>query len=129
MLFLSRKTFSTQTVLCLDFFLFSLRYFHKMQKRTLLLLFFCSLFLFFNYLQQYTFSISNAFVRNTAMKMEKKKKKQKLSNTLRLKFCYLNIICFLHLSFFIHPCYHRNIIGHIVKNLQKNKCFCFNEII
>ena len=129
MLFLSRKTFSTRTVLCLDFFLFSLRYFHKMQKRALLLLFFCSLFLFFNYLQQYTFSISNAFVRNTAMKMEKKKKKQKLSNTLRLKFCYLNIICFLHLSFFIHPCYHRNIIGHIVKNLQKSKCFCFNEII
>ena len=101
MLFLSRKTFSTQTVLCLDFFLFSLRYFHKMQNRALLLLFFCSLFLFFNYLQQYTFSISNAFVRNTAMKMEKKKKKAKAKQHPETEILLLEHYL-LSSSFFLH---------------------------
>ena len=39
-----------------------------------------------------------------------------LSNTLRLNFSYLIIIHILH------PHYHRNIIGHILKNKQKSKC-------
>ena len=45
-----------------------------------------------------------------------------LCNTLRLNFCYLKIIHILHLS--CHP----KIIGHILKNKQKNKCACIHEI-
>ena len=44
-----------------------------------------------------------------------------LSNTLRLNFCYLKIIHILH------PPYPK-IIGHILKNKQKNKCV-YHEII
>ena len=46
-----------------------------------------------------------------------------LSNTFRLNFCYLKIILI------VHPCYHPNIIRHILKNKQKNKCVCFHQII
>ena len=46
-----------------------------------------------------------------------------LSNTLRLRFCYLKIIHILH------PRYHQKIIEHILKNKQKNKCVCIHEII
>ena len=46
-----------------------------------------------------------------------------LSITLELNFCYLKIIRILH------PCYHRKIIGHIIKNKQTNKCVCIQEII
>ena len=46
-----------------------------------------------------------------------------LSSTLRLNFCYLKIIHILH------PRYHPKIIGHILKNKQKNKCVCIHEII
>ena len=49
--------------------------------------------------------------------------KQMVSNTLRLNFCYLKIIDILHSR------YHPTIIGHILKNKQKNKCVCINEII
>ena len=49
-------------------------------------------------------------------------KKQKLINTLRLNFCYLKIIRFLHI------CYHLKIVGHILKNLLKKKYICSNEI-
>ena len=38
---------------------------------------------------------------------------KKLSNTLRLNFCYLKIIRFLHTR------YHPEIIGDILKNVQK----------
>ena len=46
-----------------------------------------------------------------------------LSNTLRLNFYYLKIIHILH------PRYHPKIIGHILKNKQKNKCVCIHEIM
>ena len=46
-----------------------------------------------------------------------------LSNTLRLNFCYLEIIDILHSR------YHPNIIGHILKNKEKNTCVCIHEII
>ena len=72
-----------------------------MQNRALLLLFFCSLFLFFNYLQQYTFSISNAFVRNTAMKMEKKKKEAKAKQHPETEILLLEHYL-LSSSFFLH---------------------------
>ena len=46
-----------------------------------------------------------------------------LSNTLRLNFCFLKIIHILH------PRYHQKIIGHILKNKQKNMHICTHEII
>ena len=46
-----------------------------------------------------------------------------LSNTLRLNFFYLKIIHILH------PSYHPKIIGHVLKNKQKNICVCIHEII
>ena len=49
--------------------------------------------------------------------------KQKLSNALRLNFCFLKIICF------IHPSYHPKIAGDILKKFIKSKCVCFNEFI
>ena len=39
--------------------------------------------------------------------------KQKLDNTLRLKFCYIKIIRFLQ------PRYHLKIVGDILKNVQE----------
>ena len=42
-----------------------------------------------------------------------KKIEQTVSDTLRLNFCYLKIICFLP------PRYHPKIKGHILKNVQK----------
>ena len=49
--------------------------------------------------------------------------KQMLSSTLRLNFCYLDIIRILHLR------YYPKVIGHILKNNQKNKCAYFREVI
>ena len=46
-----------------------------------------------------------------------------LSNTLRQNFCYLKIIHILHQRYYLR------IIGHSLKNKQKNKCFCIHEII
>ena len=50
------------------------------------------------------------------------KLKQKLSNTLRLNFCYLKILCF------VHQRYHPKMIGN-VKKKSKYKCVCFNDVI
>ena len=52
-----------------------------------------------------------------------KKIKQMLSNTMRLDFCYLKI------THSLHPRYHPEITGHILKNKQYNKCVCIHEII
>ena len=46
-----------------------------------------------------------------------------LSNTLRLNFCYLKTF---HI---FHPRYHPEIMGHILKNKQRNKYLCIHEII
>ena len=46
-----------------------------------------------------------------------------LSNKLRLNFCYLKIIHILH------PGCHPKIIGHILKNKQRNKYEFILEII
>ena len=46
-----------------------------------------------------------------------------LSNTPRLNFSNLKII---HI---FHQRYHPKVIGHILKNEQKNKCVCILEII
>ena len=51
------------------------------------------------------------------------KVKQLLSNNPTLKFCYLKIVHILH------QCYHPKVIGHILKNKQKNKCVCIHHII
>ena len=77
-------------------------------------------------LHQYThFAISNTFMSNPRMKLEKNKNKNKkkmLSNTLRLNFCYLKIIRILHLG--CHP----KTTGYFLKNRQKNKFVCVHEI-
>ena len=49
--------------------------------------------------------------------------KHMLSNTLRLNFCNFKII------YICHPRYHPKIIGHILRNKQKNKCPCIHEIL
>ena len=46
-----------------------------------------------------------------------------LSNTPRLKFCYLKII---HIP---HPSYYSKIIGDVLKNKQKNKCVFIHNIM
>ena len=48
--------------------------------------------------------------------------KQMLSNTLGLNFYYLKIIHILHQR------YHPEVIGHILKSKQNNKCVCIHEI-
>ena len=71
--------------------------------------------------------VSNIFISNarlkSSMKQIKQKIKQMLSNTLRLNFCYLKIIRMPD------PRYHSKIIGHILKNKQKNKSADALEII
>ena len=47
--------------------------------------------------------------------------KQMLSNNLRLNFCYLKVIRILHQR------YHSKIIGHILKNKQKNKVCLYSS--
>ena len=44
-----------------------------------------------------------------------------LGDTLRLNFCYLKIIHFLH------PRYHSKIIGDILKKCTENECVYFND--
>ena len=73
-----------------------------------------------NYLKQTLFYISNPFISTTMLRLAKIK--QMLSNTLRLSLCYLKTI---HI---FHPRYHPKIIGHTLKNKQKNKCVCIHEI-
>ena len=46
-----------------------------------------------------------------------------LSNTLRLNYCYLKIIHILN------PHYYPKIIGHILKNKDKNNCVSVHENI
>ena len=45
-----------------------------------------------------------------------------LSKTLRLNFCYLKMI---HI---FHQHYHPKIIGHTIKNKEKNKCVNIHDI-
>ena len=42
-------------------------------------------------------------------------------NSLWLNFYYLKII------YIFQPRYHPKVIGHILKNKQKNKCVCIHE--
>ena len=72
----------------------------------------------------HTFFISNTFIRNDRLKLAKNQVNAKQqSNTLRLNFCYFNII---HI---VYSRYHPKIIGLVLKNNQKNKCIYINEII
>ena len=68
----------------------------------------------------HVFFISNTFTSNARLKLAKIK--QMLSNTLRLNFYYLKIVHILH------PRYYPKIIGHILKNKQKNNCVCIYTI-
>ena len=69
----------------------------------------------------HAFFTSNTFINNARLKLVKNQ--TKLSNTLRLNFCYLKIIHILHAR------YHPNIIWYILENKQNKKCVCFREII
>ena len=51
-----------------------------------------------------------------------KKKQANAKKILRLNFCYLKIIHILH------PSYYPKITGHILKDKQKNNCFCIHTI-
>ena len=63
------------------------------------------------------FFISSTFISNVRLKLAKTQANAKQHS--KLKFCCLEII---HI---IHP----KIIGHILKNKQKNNCVCIPEII
>ena len=76
---------------------------------------------FANFLDSTHFFISNTFISNVRLKVAKIK--QNLSNTLRLNFCYLKMI------FFLHPHYHPKIIGVIQGYYTKIKYVCLNEVI
>ena len=57
--------------------------------------------------------INNTFINKVRLKLEKKKIRQKLSNTLRLNVHNLKIINFHH------PRHNAKIIGNVLKNVQK----------
>ena len=69
-------------------------------------------------LELHTFFISNTFISNALLKLDKNQ-----ANTRRLKFCYLKIILILLSRYYL------KITGHILKNKQKKKCVCIHEII
>ena len=62
------------------------------------------------------------FYSNIRLKLEKSIK-QKLSNTLRLSFCYLKIIHILY------PRYHPKVMVDILKNKPKDMNLCIHKII
>ena len=63
------------------------------------------------------------FISNAKLTKNWQKIKQMLSYTLRLNFCYLKIIHIPHTS------HNPKTIRHILKNKQKNKSVCFQEIV
>ena len=60
------------------------------------------------------------FYKHSRLKLEKGQTNE--SKILRLNFCYLKIILILH------PCCHPKVIGHTLKNKQKNKCVFIHDI-
>ena len=73
------------------------------------------------FLRNKRFSTSNTFISNTRLKLAKKQAKatQHLEAEPLLFENY----------FFFHPRYHPTVMGHILTNVQKNSCACFNEAI
>ena len=69
---------------------------------------------------RFFFFESNAFISNSRLKLAKNQANARQHPEVEL---YLKIIHILH------PYYHLKIIGHILKNKQKNKCFYIHEII
>ena len=65
------------------------------------------------YCEIHAFFINNTFINKVKLKLEKKKIRQKLSNTLRLNVHNLKTINFHH------PRHHAKIIGNVLKNVQK----------
>ena len=57
------------------------------------------------------FFIWSTFINKTKLKLAKNQAKVKQHP--ELNFCYLKIVCFLH------PHYHPEILGDIIKNVQK----------
>ena len=69
----------------------------------------------------HAFFINDTFMGNARLTFSKSK--QKLRNILRLKFCYFNIILFLH------PRYHPKIIEDIMKNVQKTSALVLKTLL
>ena len=70
--------------------------------------------------QIHAFFINITFISDNKVKLAKN---QEAKVELRLNFCYLKIIHFLH------PCYHPKLISDILKKCAKNKGICFNYLI
>ena len=72
--------------------------------------------------KRYTrFFLSNARLKLTESQANAKQHPE--AELLLFEFCYLKII---HI---FHQRYHPKVVGHILKNKQKNKCVCIHEII
>ena len=70
----------------------------------------------------HAFVISNTFISNARLKLAKKQANAKQHPEAEL--CgYLTIVHILH------PLYHPKIIGHTLKDKQKNKSICIHKII
>ena len=68
----------------------------------------------------HAFFISNIFISNNRLKLAKKSK-QKLSNIMRLSFCYLKIIHFLYKSNGPEM-FCKKVFLKILQNSQENPC-------
>ena len=64
--------------------------------------------------------ISSTFINNVRLKLAKKLESAKQHP--EAEFCYLKNI------YILYPSYHPKIMGHILKNKQKNKCVCIHTI-
>ena len=73
-------------------------------------------------LNKWSLSNTRLFYKQPRAEIDKKTKRM-LDNTLRLMLCYLKII------YILRPRYHPKIVGHILRNKQKNKYVCIHEII
>ena len=77
----------------------------------------------FNFYVVRTFFISNTFLSNTKLKLEKNQANTKQHfETMSWGWTFTNI----HI---LHSFYHPKIIGDIVKTKKKKKCVCIHQIL
>ena len=74
------------------------------------------------HLLQYTLFQKQYFYKQRQAKISKNSSKSS-ATPWGWTFAYLKIISFFH------PRYHPKVIGDILKNVQKYKCICFNDVI
>ena len=68
----------------------------------------------------HTFFISNTFISNARLKLEKNQ-----ANAKQHAESELFLFEIIHI---LHPLYHAKIIAHILKNKQNSKCICIQTI-